>query len=139
MLFKNYWMLMDICFHKVDIYQGLVAPSCFKSHTNSSCHDFFPKKKTKKFCVMSGLTFTLSDVTSFLLDNMSGVKKNYIQACHCGCFSTKIDSCVWLIPPDIKTLFLSIKSHEFNRLWKLFLRKAHPATHSLLQWFKLIF
>ena len=29
----------------------------------------------KKFCLLSGLTFTLIDVTSFLPDNMSGLQK----------------------------------------------------------------
>ena len=33
----------------------------------------------KKFCLMSGLKFTLSDATLLLLDNLSGLKKNYIQ------------------------------------------------------------
>ena len=31
---------------------------------------------------MSGLKFTLTDVTPFLPDNLSGLKKNYIQACY---------------------------------------------------------
>ena len=30
---------------------------------------------------MSGLKFTLSNETSFLPGNLSGLKKNYIQAC----------------------------------------------------------
>ena len=38
-------MLMDMCFPKFDIYQGIVAPNCFKKHTNSWCPDFFSKKK----------------------------------------------------------------------------------------------
>ena len=62
---------------KFDICQGTVAPNCFKSHTNSSRPDFFEKK----FSLMSGLKFTLSTVTSFLPDNLSGLKKSYIQAC----------------------------------------------------------
>ena len=62
---------------KFDICQGTVAPNCFKSHTNSPCSDFFEKKVS----LMSGLEFTLSTVTSFLLDNLSGLKKSYIQAC----------------------------------------------------------
>ena len=33
-----------------------------------------------KFCLMSGLKFTVSDVASFLSDNLSGLEKNYIQA-----------------------------------------------------------
>ena len=44
MFFKNlHWMLadayyqilMDMCLPKFDIYQGTVAPNCFKGHTNS--------------------------------------------------------------------------------------------------------
>ena len=27
-------MLIDICLPKFDIYQGAVAPNCFKNHTN---------------------------------------------------------------------------------------------------------
>ena len=30
---------------------------------------------------MSGLKYTLSDITSFLPNNLFGLKKNYIQAC----------------------------------------------------------
>ena len=30
---------------------------------------------------MSGLKFTLSDVTSFLPENLSGLKKKYFEAC----------------------------------------------------------
>ena len=38
-------MLMDMCLPKCDIYQGTVAQNCFKSRTNSSCPNFFQKKK----------------------------------------------------------------------------------------------
>ena len=68
-------MLMDMCLTKCDIYQGTVAQNCFKSRTNSSCPNFFQKKKM--FCLMSALKFTLSDVTLFLPDNLSGVKNLY--------------------------------------------------------------
>ena len=40
-------MLMDMCLPKFDIYQGTVAPNCFKNHTNSRCPDFFSRKKKK--------------------------------------------------------------------------------------------
>ena len=40
-LLSFYWMLIDMCSPKSDISQGTVAPNCFKSHTNSSCPDFF--------------------------------------------------------------------------------------------------
>ena len=39
-----------------DIYQGTIAPNCFKSHTNSWCFDFCQKK----FCLMCDLKFYLS-------------------------------------------------------------------------------
>ena len=31
----DYWMLMDMCFPKTDIYQGTKVRNCFKSCTNS--------------------------------------------------------------------------------------------------------
>ena len=61
---------MDMCLPKFDIYQGTVAPECFKSLTNIQI--FFERK----FCLMSGLKFTLSDVTLFLWQNLSVLKKN---------------------------------------------------------------
>ena len=61
------------CIPRFDIYQIPVALNCFKSHTNSLCLIFFFKKK------MPGLKITLSDVTSFLPDNLSGLEKNYVQ------------------------------------------------------------
>ena len=65
-----YWMLMDMCLPMFDLYQGVVAPNCFKSHTNSSCLDFFPK-------------IVLSDVRSEIhLAWRNIVSKNYIQACN---------------------------------------------------------
>ena len=70
------WMLMDMCFPEFANYQGTVASNCFKSHTNSRCPDFFQKK----VCLVSGLKFTLCDVTSVLPENLSWLK-NYIQAC----------------------------------------------------------
>ena len=44
-----------------DIYQGTGATNCFKSHTNSLCPYFFK---------------ILSDITSLLPDNLSGLKKD---------------------------------------------------------------
>ena len=41
---RFYWMLMDMCLLKCDIYHGAVAPNCFKSHTNSRCSYFCQKK-----------------------------------------------------------------------------------------------
>ena len=48
-----------------------VAPNYLKSHTDSWYRIFFQKK----ICLMSGLKFALSDLTSFLPDNLSGLKK----------------------------------------------------------------
>ena len=43
-MIRLYWMLMDMCLPKFDIYLGTVAPNCFKSRANSGCPDFFFKK-----------------------------------------------------------------------------------------------
>ena len=59
-----------------DIYQDVVTSNCFVRHTNACRADFF-----LKFSLMSGLKFTWYGVTSFHPDNLSGLKKNYIQAC----------------------------------------------------------
>ena len=67
-------MLMDINLPKFDIYQGTGATNCFESHTNSLCPHFFFFFK-KKFCIMPGLKFALSDSTSPLPDDLSGLKK----------------------------------------------------------------
>ena len=64
-----------MCLHKFEIYQGIVAPNSFKSRTNFWYPDFFQKNW---FCLMSDLKFTLSDVTSFLQGNLSGLKKLYL-------------------------------------------------------------
>ena len=61
---------MDMFLPKFDIYQGAVSPKRFQNHKNSW---FFVKKN----CLMSGLKFTLSHVTSFLPDILSGLKKLY--------------------------------------------------------------
>ena len=34
---------MDICLPKLNIYEGTVAPNCFRSHTTPWCPDFFRK------------------------------------------------------------------------------------------------
>ena len=61
--------LMDMCLPNFDTYQGTVAPNLFKSYANSRYPDFCQNK----FCLMSGRKFILLDVTSFLLDNLSGL------------------------------------------------------------------
>ena len=77
-------MLMEMCIPKFSIYQVAVASNCFKSPKTL---DFLTCFKNK-FCLMSGLKFTLSnDLTLFLpglkkiLWHLSGLKKNYIHAC----------------------------------------------------------
>ena len=69
-------MLMGMCSPTFNIYQGAVAPNCFKSHTNSWCPDFFQKKK---LCLMSGMKFTFSDLTLFLPDNLPWLKKDIFR------------------------------------------------------------
>ena len=68
---RFYRLLLDVCLPKFEVCQGKVAPNCFKSHTNYVLK--------KKFYLMSTLTFVLSDVTLFLPDNLSGLKKNIIR------------------------------------------------------------
>ena len=67
-------MLMDMSLPKFDIYQGTGAKDFLKNQTLDVLIFF-----KEKFCLMSGLKFTLPDVTSFLPDNLSGLKKDYIQ------------------------------------------------------------
>ena len=55
-------MLKDMSLPKFDIYQGLGSTNSFKSHT-------------EKIFLMSDLKFTLSDATSHLPDDLSGLKK----------------------------------------------------------------
>ena len=57
-----------------------VSANCFKNHTNSLYSVFFFFPQEKKFCLMSSLKFTLSDVTLFLPDSLSWLKlQNQIQ------------------------------------------------------------
>ena len=70
-LLRLYWMLLGMCLPTFDIYQVTVTLNCLKSHTNSWCPDFFQKM----FCLMSGVKFTFSSVTSFLRDNLLGPKR----------------------------------------------------------------
>ena len=70
------WMLMDMSLPKFDISPGT---GYTKSCINSWCPHFFSKKI---FCLMSDMKFTLSDVTSFLSDNQSGLKKSCIKDTH---------------------------------------------------------
>ena len=70
-LLRFFWVLMDMSLSRFDIYQGTGAANCLKNHTDSWCPYFFKKI----FCLMSSLKFTMSDVTSLLLDNLSGLIK----------------------------------------------------------------
>ena len=62
-------MLTDMRLHKFDVYQGKVVLRVVLRATETLDIMIFFKKKC--FCLMSGLTFTLSDATSFLPDNLS--------------------------------------------------------------------
>ena len=64
---------MDMFLTKVDTSQNAIALNCFMSPTNSDALIFF----MKMFNVMSDRRFALSDITSFLLDNPSGLNKLY--------------------------------------------------------------
>ena len=59
---------------KFDIYQGTKQLQIVLRATQIL--DVLFKKK---FCLMSGLKFTLSHATLLLPDDLSGLKKNYIQ------------------------------------------------------------
>ena len=66
-------MLMNISLPEFDVYQGTVAPTRF----NSWYIDLFSKRKV---FYDAPLTFTLFEVTSFLLDNLVRLNKNLHQA-----------------------------------------------------------
>ena len=61
-----------MCLNTFDIYQGAVAQNCVKSLDFLGFFFFFN-------CLMSGLKFTFFKLTSFISDNLSGLKK--YQAC----------------------------------------------------------
>ena len=69
-------MLMDMNLPKFDIYQGTKELQIVLRATQILDVLIFFKKK---FCLMSGLKFTLPDATLLLPDDLSGLKKNYIQ------------------------------------------------------------
>ena len=66
-------MSMDMSLPKFGIHEGTGATNCFRSLINCCCPHFFQEK----FCLMSGLKFTLSDVTSFLPNNLFELKIFY--------------------------------------------------------------
>ena len=66
----------DMNLPKFDIYQSTKQLQIVLRATQILDVLFFFKKK---FCLMSGLKFTLSDTTSLLSDDLSRLKKNYIQ------------------------------------------------------------
>ena len=69
---------MDINFPKFDIYQGTkeLQIAFLRATQILDVLIFFFKKK---FCLMSGLKFTLSDPTSLFPDDLSGLKKNIFR------------------------------------------------------------
>ena len=66
-------MLMEMSLIKFDIYQCInqKLQIVLRATQTLDVLIFF----NKKLCLMSGLKFTLSDVTSFLPDNLSRLKK----------------------------------------------------------------
>ena len=68
-------MLMDMNLRKFDIYQGKELQIILKATQTLDVLIFF----NKKFCLMPGLKFTLSNATSLLPADLSGLNKNYIQ------------------------------------------------------------
>ena len=66
-------MLMEMSLTKFDIYQCInqKLQIVLRATQTLDVLIFF----NKKLCLMSGLKFTLSDVTSFLPDNLSRLKK----------------------------------------------------------------
>ena len=92
-LLRFFWVLMDMSLPRFDIYQGTGAANCLKNHTDSWCPYFFKKI----FCLMSSLKFTMSDVTSLLLDNLSA-HKIYIQTWGSHMSLQKMNRCRWCSP-----------------------------------------
>ena len=68
-------MLMDMSLPNFDIYQGKELQINLRATQTLDVLIFLKKK----FCLMSGLKFTLSNATSLLPDDLSGLNKNYIQ------------------------------------------------------------
>ena len=74
-------MLMNMCLTMFDNYQGTAQLSLIIIKVEqlqivlraTQTLDFLTSFK-KNFCLMSGLKFTLSDITSFLPDNLSGLE-----------------------------------------------------------------
>ena len=64
-------MLMDMNLLKFDIYQGTGATNVLRATQTLDVLINFKKK----FCLMSGQKLTLSDATSLLPDDLSGLKK----------------------------------------------------------------
>ena len=71
-------MLMGMCLPRYEISQGKSAQSCFKSHKTFGLLIFFKKR------VLSDVRseISLSDITSFLLDKLSGLKKVIFRPVH---------------------------------------------------------
>lgn len=62
-------MLMCMYLTNFDICQAAVAPNSFEGHRNLVL-----------FCLISGLKFIFSDVTSFLLDSLQRLKKDVFRS-----------------------------------------------------------
>ena len=68
-------MLMDMSLLKCDIYQGKELQVILRDTKALELLIFFKKK----FCLIPGLKFTLSGVTSFLPDNLSELTKIIVR------------------------------------------------------------
>ena len=76
---RFYWMLVNICSPKFDIKVQQLQ-TVLRATETLDVLIFFKKM----FCLMSDLKFTLSDITSFLPDSESGLKKLYSGLIHFG-------------------------------------------------------
>ena len=76
-LFRNYWGSVHMFLSKFHINPGTIAPSCFKSHTNSWYFVFFSKKSLPD--VRSEIHLGRRDVIS-TRQSVRAFLKKYIQA-----------------------------------------------------------
>ena len=70
------WMLMDICLSEFENYQVAVAPSCFKTRTNSRFPDLFQKSLSGVQSDIYLVRRNIGSTGKYFL-----AYKNYIQSC----------------------------------------------------------
>ena len=123
-LFRFYWMLMDMCLRKFDIQLQfvIIAAQSF----DVMIFFFF------KFCLMSSLTFTLPDVTSFLRNNTSDFFFAFTLFFFCFIFS--LSYFVFSLTVCFQLLYWVLFLHNFNEkhffYHTTFLNHHIPATAS---------